>query len=210
MEHEYLNNIISIIMLLISIVLGTKFVNYYYNFYHIYTYLDYEQKLSYFKNTYLINMVSKYSVVKKITVHYILIPIIKINYIIILVFITLLYSLCFNEFKKYIKKKNIFNITNIKDLQIDENDLEISDSVMEKYTYIFKNSFSQNIKNYDKLNLFNNSKTEQVLYNTDKEIINEIVKEEDVKEEDVKEEIVKEEDILIFNNEDDINKDVKK
>ena len=28
---------------------GTKIVNYYYNFYHIYKYLDHEQKLGYFK-----------------------------------------------------------------------------------------------------------------------------------------------------------------
>ena len=32
------------------IYFGTKFVNYYYNFYHIYRYLDSYQKLSYFKN----------------------------------------------------------------------------------------------------------------------------------------------------------------
>ena len=94
--------IISIIILGI-IFFGTKLVNYYYNFYHIYNYLDYEQKLGYFKSTNLINLISKYPIVKKIIVYYFLIPIIKLNYLFISTFITLLYSLCYFEFKKILK-----------------------------------------------------------------------------------------------------------
>ena len=99
----YMNDCIISIIILGIIFFGTKLVNYYYNFYHIYNYLDYEQKLGYFKSTNLINLISKYPIVKKIIVYYFLIPIIKFNYLFISTFITLLYSLCYFEFKKILK-----------------------------------------------------------------------------------------------------------
>lgn len=103
----YTNDFIQSLIILLIILYGTKLVNYYYNFYHIYNYLDYEQKLGYFKSNYLINLISKYTVVKKIIVHYILIPIIKLNYLFISIFITLLYSLCYFELKKILREQYI-------------------------------------------------------------------------------------------------------
>ena len=103
----YINDFIQSLIILLIILYGTKLVNYYYNFYHIYSYLDYEQKFGYFKSNYLINLISKYTVIKKIIVHYILIPIIKLNYLFISIFITLLYSLCYFEFKKILKEQYI-------------------------------------------------------------------------------------------------------
>lgn len=101
----YMNDYLISIIILATIIFGTRLVNYYYNFYHIYNYLDYEQKISYFKSNYLINMISKYHIVKKVVVYYLLIPLIKFNYLFISIFITLLYSLCYQEFKKIIKEQ---------------------------------------------------------------------------------------------------------
>lgn len=90
--------------ILIGIIyFGTKFVNYYHNFYHIYSFLDNEQKFSYFKNTFIVNLISKNKFIKKFTIFYLLIPIVKLNYLFIQLFITLLYSLCHNEFNKVIQ-----------------------------------------------------------------------------------------------------------
>ena len=103
----YTNDFIQSLIVLLIISYGTKLVNYYYNFYHIYSYLDYEQKQGYFKSNYLINLISEYTMIKKIIVHYILIPIIKLNYLFISIFITLLYSLCYFELKKILKEQYI-------------------------------------------------------------------------------------------------------
>lgn len=104
---NYLGELLQCFILIGIIYFGTRLVNYYYNFYHIYKYLNQEQKLGYFKNNYLVNIITKNNIVKKIIVKYILIPIIKINYVFILLFITLLYSLCHSEFNDYIKNENI-------------------------------------------------------------------------------------------------------
>ena len=53
----YMNDYIISIIILGVIIFGTKFVNYYYNFYHICNYLDHEQKLGYFKSKNLINLI---------------------------------------------------------------------------------------------------------------------------------------------------------
>ena len=124
------NNFFVSIYILFIMIAGTTFVNYYYNFYHIYKYLDYDQKLGYFKNTFVINICSKYIFVKKILVYYILIPIIKINYYIILIFITLLYSLCYNEFKDFIIKQN--NIILEKNNEKINNEEEINEEEINK------------------------------------------------------------------------------
>ena len=60
------NDYVISILILGIIIYGTKLINYYYNFYHIYNYLDYEQKLGYFKYNCLIELISKYPSVKKI------------------------------------------------------------------------------------------------------------------------------------------------
>lgn len=97
--YSYLNDFTVSMLVLGIIIYGTKLINYYYNFFHIYNYLDYEQKMGYFKSNYLVNVVSKHPIIKKIIVYYFLIPLIKINYLFISIFITMLYSLCYFEFK---------------------------------------------------------------------------------------------------------------
>lgn len=112
--YFYLNNFTISIFILGIIIFGTKLINYYYNFYHIYNYLDNEQKIGYFKSNYLVNIISKYPLVKKIIVYYFLIPLIKINYLFISIFITMLYSLCYFEFKKILNEQSKKNKKNIK------------------------------------------------------------------------------------------------
>ncbi len=89
------------------IYFGTKFVNYYYNFYHIYRYLDSYQKLNYFKNISIINYLNKNIDVKKKIIYYFFIPLIKLNYLIISLFVSIVYSLCEDDFTEYLQKKNL-------------------------------------------------------------------------------------------------------
>lgn len=110
--NSYFNDLYTSILITFIIIFGTKLTNYYYNFYHIYKYLDYDQKLGYFRSNYLVNIISKYPLIKKIIVYYFLIPIIKLNYLFISIFITLLYSLCYNEFKNVLDKQYIQKFKN--------------------------------------------------------------------------------------------------
>jgi hypothetical protein len=107
--------VIQVIFPLITIffiVFATKFVNYYHKFYHIYKYLNAEQKFGYFKNNTIINFISKNKKLKNVIMYYILIPIIKLNYLIISLFITLLYFLCETEFDQFLVNKGI-DLSNI-------------------------------------------------------------------------------------------------
>ena len=92
MINILLNDTLQCFILIGMMYFGTKLINYYYNFYHIYRYLDYDQKLGYFKSNILINIISRNIVVKRLIVYYMIIPLIKINYLFIQIFITLLYS----------------------------------------------------------------------------------------------------------------------
>lgn len=124
--YSYLNDFTVSMLVLGIIIYGTKLINYYYNFFHIYNYLDYEQKMGYFKSNYLVNIVSKHPIIKKIIVYYFLIPLIKMNYLFISIFITMLYSLCYFEFKKILdeqckkSKKNKKNKKKTYDLILSE------------------------------------------------------------------------------------------
>ena len=175
----YTNDFIQSLIILLIILYGTKLINYYYNFYHIYNYLDYEQKLGYFKSNYLINLISKYNVVKKIIVHYFLIPIIKLNYLFISIFITLLYSLCYFELKKilreqYIKKnKHKRNKKKTYDMILTESSNDIAN--INKQTKSFGLNFLNNSNNNSNNNYSSNLLKEET--NSLKEEIN-ISKEE--------------------------------
>ncbi len=81
---------------------GTKLVNFYFNFYHIYKYLDSYQKLNYFKKNDIILFLSKSKNFKNIIIYYLLIPIIKINYLIISLFTSVLYTLCEDDFNNFL------------------------------------------------------------------------------------------------------------
>ena len=80
-------------IIFIFIYFATKYVNYYYKFYHIYKYLDIEQKHEYFTNYTLVYLLSLNTSIKTFVIQYVLIPIIKLNYMGISVIIALLYSL---------------------------------------------------------------------------------------------------------------------
>ena len=91
--------------------IGTKFVNYYYNFFYMYKQLDYNQKFKYFSNNSLIKLIGKNQKLKNFVSIYILTPFIKLNYLIISTLIYLLYALCDCELDN-ILLQNGFNSLN--------------------------------------------------------------------------------------------------
>ncbi len=111
---------------------GTQIVN----FYHIFKYLDSYQKLNYFKNNNLVLTLNKFSKVKNLIINYILIPMIKINYVIISIFTSILYTLCEDDFKIFLNKKGI-DTNNIKTLlknEIENNqELNHDDKTIKSY-----------------------------------------------------------------------------
>lgn len=155
-------------MILLSIIyFGTVLVNYYYKFYHIYKFLDHEQKIGYFKNNRIVNIISQNLIFKNIFINYILTPLIKINYVFILLFITLLYSLCHIEFNNFIKndeilfKKKLINDETNKnliesDIKNKFNDISETSCVFESIDFIDNSISEQNI-NDDNLD-YENSK----------------------------------------------------
>ena len=166
----YVGDVVQSTIILGIIIYGTKLINYYYNFYHIYNYLDYEQKLGYFKSNNLVNLISKYIFVKKIIVYYFLIPVIKLNYLFISIFITLLYSLCYSEFKKILteqqrkKYKNKKNKKKTYDLILSESSNDI-DNINKNINHSNISNYPDNITNKEILN--NNSQTNSNLSGED-------------------------------------------
>ncbi len=145
------------------IYFGTKFVNYYYNFYHIYRYLDSYQKLNYFKNISVINYLNKNIDIKKKIIYYFFIPLIKLNYLVISLFVSIVYSLCEEEFTDYLQKRNLVltsdTINNSANLDI-INPTNISnennkDNKLESETKSSKYSQSELLINHDYLNTLN-------------------------------------------------------
>ena len=112
-----------IIFVIFLIILGTNFINYYYNFFYMYKQLDNYEKFKYFNNNILIKLISKNSKLKIFITVFILTPLIKINYVLISTLIYLLYALCENEMDNILLKNGIdntykkitFNNTNIED-----------------------------------------------------------------------------------------------
>ena len=112
-----------IIFVVFLIILGTNFINYYYNFFYMYKQLDNYEKFKYFNNNILIKLINKNSKLKTFVTVYILTPLIKINYVLISTLIYLLYALCENEMDNILLKngidntykKNYNNNTNIED-----------------------------------------------------------------------------------------------
>ena len=139
--------VISVIFL---IILGTKFINYYYNFFYMYKQLDNIEKFKYFSNNVLIKLIGKNSKIKKFVTIYLLSPLIKINYLIISTLIYLLYALCENELDNILLQNGFENIhKNSNDFLNIENDKPIINFI--------KND-NQELKNLnDKLNMDINS-----------------------------------------------------
>lgn len=119
---------------------GTRVVNFYFNFYHIFKYLDSYQKLNYFKSNNLVLTLIKFTKVKNIIINYILIPIIKINYVIISIFTSILYTLCEDDFKLFLNKKGID--TNDIKILLKTDDVEVSN---EEASNCVKKSFESHL-----------------------------------------------------------------
>ena len=95
-----------IILIILVIMLGTKFINYYHNFFYIYKELNNNEKTTFFKNNFLIKMINKNIKLKTFITINILTPLIKINYLILSLLIYLLYGLCENELDNILIKNN--------------------------------------------------------------------------------------------------------
>ena len=148
-----MNDIFLVLLTGFSVFYLTKFINYYYNFYHMYRYLDSSQKLGYFKNISLIYFINKYEKIKKTLIFYFLVPAIKFNYLLISLFVSLLYSLCEDDFKEYLDNRNI---------NIENNLLNDKENKVEKENKLINNQEnlkqSELIINHDYLDSFNKSK----------------------------------------------------
>ncbi len=109
-----------ILILGILFLIGcTKIVNMYYNFYHIYKDLDNNERIKYFYNNIIVNLISRHNKIKKIFIFYILIPLIKINYIFLSFEISLMHSLCELDFDKYMNE-NGFSIHECSHQEVDK------------------------------------------------------------------------------------------
>jgi hypothetical protein len=104
---DYMN--LTVIFIIILIILGTKFINYYHKFFYIYKQLDDSEKFKYFCNNTLIKLIGKNSRFKSLVIVYLLTPLIKINYMIISALIYLMYALCENEFDNILLNNGLDN-----------------------------------------------------------------------------------------------------
>lgn len=90
------NDVIIILSLIFIIKFGTGLINYYYNFYHIYKYLNYEQKIEYFKNINVIKLceeIKKKSMKIRTICNYTIKTCIKMTYIWLLFLLSIYKSL---------------------------------------------------------------------------------------------------------------------
>jgi hypothetical protein len=146
---------ILILILGILILLGlTKIVNMYYNFYHIYKDLDNDERIRYFYNNIIVKLISKRNKTKKIFIFYILIPLIKINYLILSFLISLMHSLCELEFDSFMKK-NGFSIQEYSHQEIDKI-LNFDETNINEFNEININEFNEtNINEFNETNKIN-------------------------------------------------------
>ncbi len=144
----------SILILILGILFLaglTKIVNMYYNFYHIYKDLDNEERIRYFYNNIIVKLISNRNKTKKIFIYYILIPLIKINYLILSFLISLMHSLCELELDNFMKK-NGFSIQECSHHEIDKilnyNENDENDDELSIFNEINEiNDTSQNLSN---------------------------------------------------------------
>lgn len=83
--------------ILIFIICGTKFINYYHNYFYIYKNLDDFEKIKYFSNNLFMLLFTKNKNLRLLLLEYILTPLIKINYMFISSLIALSHSLRDND-----------------------------------------------------------------------------------------------------------------
>ena len=169
-----INDIYFSVFIGLFIFAGSFLTNYYYNFYHIYRYLDSYQKLNYFHNVNLINYLKKNIKIKDFIIYYFLVPFIKFNFITISLFTSILYSLCEKDFKSYLEKKNINLDSNItldsntiipKTNLININNKEISNITPQIDETNIEKRDNELIINHDYLNIMNNKKYKTSMLN---------------------------------------------
>jgi len=81
-----------------------KIINLYRNFYKVCKNLDTDQRIKFFYNKYIVSIISKFGIIKNFFIFFVLIPIIKINYFILSIFISLIHSLCEVEYDNFMEK----------------------------------------------------------------------------------------------------------
>jgi hypothetical protein len=81
-----------------------KMINLYRDFYKVCKNLDTDERINFFNNKYIVSIISKFNIIKNFFIFFILIPIIKINYFILSIFISLIHSLCEMEYDDFMKK----------------------------------------------------------------------------------------------------------
>jgi hypothetical protein len=81
-----------------------KMINLYRNFYKVCKNLDTDERIKFFNNKYIVAIISKFGIVKNFFIFFILIPIIKFNYFILSIFISLIHSLCEMEYDDFMEK----------------------------------------------------------------------------------------------------------
>jgi hypothetical protein len=170
----------SILILILGILFLaglTKIVNMYYNFYHIYKDLDNEERIRYFYNNIIVKLISNRNKTKKIFIYYILIPLIKINYLILSFLISLMHSLCELELDNFMKK-NGFSIQECSHHEIDKilnfNDNDENNDELSIFNEITEiNDSSENLLNSNiQISNVKKSLVEENNYDEDKSILN--------------------------------------
>jgi len=155
-----------ILILGILFLIGcTKIVNMYYNFYHIYKDLDNNERIKYFYNNIIVNLISRHNKIKKIFIFYILIPLIKINYIFLSFWISLMHSLCELDFDKFMKE-NGFSIHECSHQELDKilNFNDINDNIENEVDGDNKiNILLENIETEDNKNVLDNEIIENTI-----------------------------------------------
>ena len=142
-----------------------KMINLYRNFYKVCKNLDTDERIKFFNNKYIVAVISKFSIIKNFFIFFILIPIIKFNYFILSIFISLIHSLCEMEYDDFMEK-NGFSFS---DFSHDEIEKILNDNNDENDNINNININNNNvIRNYDDINIIKNDEKNKILENKEK------------------------------------------
>jgi hypothetical protein len=161
-----LNDILISIFIGLFIYIATKVINFYYKFYFICKYLDGYQKLNFFNDNKILLFLLKFNKIKYYCIHYFVIPLIKINYITLSLFSSILYLLCKDKFDVYINNNNIVieksneNTNSIEEIINNENTNSIEEIINNKNDIELFNK--NNINNYDNSLIINHNYIQKI------------------------------------------------
>jgi hypothetical protein len=148
------------ILLIWSIIIGgTKFINYSSKFFFLQKNLSFYDKINYFNIDYVTNFILKLDVrIQKIIIYYLLLPILKINYIFLAVITSTLFKFNQTYFDDIIKKQDIL-YANSQKLDGDHSDISNVEDVTDTNNYY--NNDENDDKNDDNNNYNNNNNNNQ-------------------------------------------------